>query len=314
VWLATSETGVGLDPTSTLTMTALNDVKETGDFSVSGTSSGLAAFMLVIDGDLANAKVVTPAADGTWSANVDTATMIDPPIRHSIVAWSTELQIASNSGTFFVDRPFVKLAEITDPAGDDVGPTGVYKYPTNDSWGSNRQLDIRKVTVLGAGGAMRIDIQTNKVTTVWNPANGFDHVAFTIFVEVPGKAGGTTTMPLQNATLPSGMKWNYRLRAHGWSNAFFTSTAASASNEGSSATPAAGIQVDAATNTVSFILPDASLGKLASLTGVKLYITTWDYDGGYRGLSLTTQEWAFWGGNGATDPLVMDDTSVITLP
>ncbi|WP_172199580.1 alpha-amylase family glycosyl hydrolase [Niveibacterium sp. COAC-50] len=314
VWLATADTASVVDPTATISMTALNDAKEAGDFTVSGVSTELTNFKLVIDGDVAHAQTVTPAGDGSWSATVDTATMIDPTIRHSIVAWSETSAVLSNSGSFFVDRPFVKLAEVVDPAGDDVGPTGVYKYPTNDSWGSNRQLDLRKVTVSGAGGAMRIDVQTNKVTTVWNPANGFDHVAFTIFIEVPGKAGGVTAMPLQNAVLPGGMKWHYRLRAHGWSNAIFTSSGASASNEGTNASPAAGLKVDTATNTVSFILPDASLGKLSSLSGVKVYVTTWDYDGGYRGLSPTTQEWAFWGGNGATDPLVMDDTTVISLP
>ena len=71
--------------------------------------------------------------------------------------------------------------------------------------------------------------------------------------------------------------------------------------------------MNAATNTVSFILPDASLDKLTSLSGVKIYVTTWDYDGGYRPLVPTMQEYAFWGGDGAVDPLVMD-TAVITLP
>lgn len=314
VWVASAETSNVVGPLASITMSPLKDVKETGDFLVSGTSTELASFKLVVDGDLAHALTIKPAGDGTWAATVDTATMIDPSIRHSLVAWSEAEGVLSESGSFFVDRPFVKIAEINDPQGDDVGPTGAYHYPTNDSWGSNRQLDLRKVTVSGAGGAMRIDVQTNKITTVWNPANGFDHVAFTVFIEVPGKSGGVAVMPLQNATLPGGMKWHYRLRAHGWSNAFFSSAGASASNEGTSASPAAGIKVDAANNTVSFILPDASLGKLASLAGVKVYVTTWDYDGGYRGLSPAAQEWAFWGGSGTTDPLLMDDISVLTLP
>ena len=120
-------------------------------------------------------------------------------------------------------------------------------------------------------------------------------------------------MPQQNASLPDGMSWNYRIRAHGWSNALFSSSGDSATNEGTAVSPAASIQVDKTTNTVSFILTDASLGKPASLSGAKIYVTTWDYDGGYRGLSPTTQQWAFWGG-AATDPLILDATQVITLP
>jgi hypothetical protein len=240
--------------------------------------------------------------------------MIDPAVRHSVVAWSEELGVLSSGGTFFVDRPFVKLTEVGDPPGDDAGPTGSYHYPTNGTWGSNRQLDLRNVAVFGAGGAMRIDVQTNKVTTVWNPLNSFDHVAFTIFIEVPGRTGGVAVMPQQNATLPGGMQWHYRLRAHGWSNALFSSDGASATSEGTSKSPAAGLQVDTASNTVSFILTDASLGRLTSLSGVKIYVTTWDYDGGYRPLVPTMQEYAFWGGDGAVDPLVMDEVAVITLP
>ena len=46
--------------------------------------------------------------------------------------------------------------------------------------------------------------------------------------------------------------------------------------------PAAVISVDKSSETVSFVLSDSSLGKLQSLSGVKVYVTTWDYDGGYR--------------------------------
>lgn len=314
VWLASSSTGTPPAATGSVTMTTLADVQETGDFTVSGTASGLANFKLIVDGDLTNAKTITPAGNGTWSATVDTGTMIDSTIKHSIVAWNETASAISATGTFYVNRPFVQAAQVTDPANDDTGPTGAYHYPSDTSWGTNHQGDIRKVTVSTAGGSMRIDVQTNAVTTVWNPSNGFDHVAFTIFIQVPGKAGGTATMPLQNATLPGGMTWNYRIRAHGWSNALFSSTGASASQEGTATTPAAVIQVDKANAVVSFILTDSSLGKPASLSGAKVYVTTWDYDGGYRGLSPTTQQWAFWGGDGAVDPLVLDATSVITLP
>lgn len=313
VWLLSSNPGTPAAITGTLSMTALTDTTETGDFTVSGASSKLASFKLVVDGDLAHAQTVTPAGDGSWSASVDTSTMIDPAIRHSIVAWSEQSGAISQSGTFYVNRPFVQAAQITDPAGDDTGPSGTYSYPTDASWGTNHQGDIRKVTVSTAGGAMRIDIQTAAVTSVWNPSNGFDHVAFTIFIQLPNKSGGTSVMPLQNAVLPDGMSWNYRIRAHGWSNALFSSTGATASSEGTSASPAAGIQVDKTTNTVSFILTDASLGKPTSLSGAKIYVSTWDYDGGYRGLSPTAQQWAFSGG-AATDPLVLDATQVITLP
>ena len=121
-------------------------------------------------------------------------------------------------------------------------------------------------------------------------------------------------MPRQNATLPAGMRWHYRLRAGGWSSALFSSTGASAAEEGSVVNSAAKIEVDATNQRVIFTLPATALGGLKSLSGVKVYATTWDYDGGYRELLREPRAAAFGGAQSPTDPLVMDDTVVITLP
>jgi hypothetical protein len=49
------------------------------------------------------------------------------------------------------------------------------------------------------------------------------------------------------------------------------------------------------------------------LSGAKIYVTTWDYDGGYRGLAPQAQPYAM-GGGAADAPKVMDDSVVIVLP
>ena len=318
VWKVTRKKTSVPGANAAITLHGLNQPLASGDFSVSGTSRGAAAFKLVTDGDVAAAQTVVPAADGIWTAMVDTSRMLDPAIPHAIVAWADAPAgsgaIVSMTQTFRVARDWTVLADVTDPAGDDAGPRGTYAYPVDAGWGENRQMDIRRVKVSGAGGAMKIDVTINKVTTSWNPQNGFDHVAFTLYVEIPGRGGGATVMPLQNGSLPDGMRWHYRLRAHGWSNAFFSADGASALQEGTLVAPAADIHVDAPANTVTFILPASSLGRLKSLTGVKLYVTTWDYDGGYRGLSLAAHHGNISGGDPAVDPKVMDDTPVITLP
>lgn len=312
-WLGTAQTGTPAAPSRTLAIAPLGSVNQAGDFTLTGTAGTDAPFQLVVDGDVAHAVTVTPAAGGAWSAVVDTGTMIDPAVRHTVVAYDGASGAVSASVPFQVVRAWTQLAQVSDPGGDDTGPGGTYLYPTDASWGTNRQLDLRKVTVSGAGGAMKIDVQTHQITSTWNPANGFDHVAFTIFVQVPGRSGGATVMPQQNANVPAGMTWHYRVRAHGWSNALFSATGASAANEGASAAPAAAISVDRATQTVSFILTDSALGKPASLAGAKVYVTTWDYDGGYRGLNPQVQAYAFGGADGQTAPLVMDD-ALVTLP
>jgi hypothetical protein len=318
VWKVTRKKMPPLPNIATFTLQGLSNTPMRGDFSVTGTASGAVAFRLVTDGDIASAQDVVPAADGRWTASVDTSKMLDPSIKHSIVAWRDEpagvLATTSPTRRFHVARDWSVLADVTDPAGDDIGPRGTYSYPADPTWGANRQMDIRRVKVSGAGGTLKIDLTMNRVTTSWNPQNGFDHVAFTLFIELPGRDGGATVMPLQNSSLPSGMRWHYRLRAHGWTNAMFAAEGASASQEGTLVTPAADIRVDTAKDTVTFIVPAGTLGQLKSLSGVKLYVTTWDYDGGYRSLSQDVQQGNISGGNPTTDARVMDDTPVITLP
>jgi hypothetical protein len=121
-------------------------------------------------------------------------------------------------------------------------------------------------------------------------------------------------MPLQHAELPGGMRWHRRLRVHGWSNALFAAEGASASHEGTPTGPAARLSVNHETRTISLMLPAAALGKLKTLSGARLYVTTWDYDGGYRALAAQAQPHAIGGGDPASGARVMDDSAVIVLP
>lgn len=284
-----------------------------GDFIVRGTAKGASAFRLIVDGDLAKAATVRPDADGRWQARVDTGDMIDASVEHRLVAWSESPLAVSAARAFRIERPWRMLAEVQDPQDDDHGPSGRYRYPTDPGWSENRQADIRSARVFSAGDAIKIELTMRKLTTQWNPVNGFDHVAFTIFLQLPGREGGSTLMPLQNATLPDGMRWHYRLRAGGWSNAMFAATNATAGSEGTPVTPVARIETVPANNRISFVLPGSALGDPSSLSGAKLYVATWDYDAGYRNLTPQPQSAGFGGGDGARDPLVMDDIA-ITLP
>ncbi len=321
VWLARAADARPATPTptptqsqATLTLDPVADAAFSSDFGVSGTAAGTTDLRLVVDGDVARAQPITPAADGRWQARVDTRAMTDPQARHSLVAWDRGSGAVSRNLEFTLTREWQVLADIADPAGDDHGPAGRYVYPTDLSWGTHRQMDLRRVKVSASGGALRIDLSMAALTRLWNPPNGFDHVAFTIFIELPGQAGGQRVMPLQYGSLPEGMNWHLRLRAHGWSNALFSAVGASAHHEGTPAAVAAQIATDVAGRSVSFILPASALGDRASLSGAKLYVTTWDYDGGYRALEPQVQPFVIGGGDGGRDVRVMDDTAVIVLP
>ena len=301
-----------------VTMAPLANQRVGGDFVVEGAASGAELLRLVVDGDLARAQTVRPAADGRWQATVDTSRMVDAAVLHRVVAWAPAgggmAGGPSAAREFRVERPWAVLADTADPAGDDTGPAGRYVYPLEPPPGPRRTMDLRRVRVLGAGTALQIELEMAELSKTWNPLNGFDHVAFTVFIELPGREGGATAMPFQNAAVPAGMRWHVRLRAHGWTNAVFASDGASATADGRPVTPSPLLSVDEARRTVRLTVPAATLGLPASLSGARLYVTTWDYDGGYRRLSPQAGGGVIGGGDGSRDPLVMDDTAVIVLP
>jgi glycosidase len=313
VWKLRSAPQTAQSATRNLTMQPLNKVTFDRDFETRGNAEPRSKIQLVVDGDLAHANWVQVDDNGQWRGEVDTGSMINPEAEHSVVAWDDKAAAASPRETFRVTKQWALLVEQSDPDGDDTGPRGSYRYPDDPSWTQNRPLDIQRVSVFGAGGAMRIDIKMNRVIAGWNPANGFDHVAFTLSFEVPGKAGAVSVLPMQNADLPVGMHWHYRLRAHGWSNAFFNATGASRVSEGTAIAPGADLQVDRSGAMVSFTLPAASLGNLPTLSGLRVHINTWDYDGGYKSLVPNANRHSFSGGDGAVDPLIMD-SALIEIP
>lgn len=297
----------------------------TQDFDVVATAAatGLAqtavpgqSWRAVVDGDVSHAVALQPGSDGLWRARIDTSAMMDPQVEHRVVLWQADAPSLSVSApiTFSVRRDWRLVADVTDPPGDDWGPQGRYTYPTDPGWGSHRQMDLRRVQVLTAGGALRLSLTMHDITTQWNPANGFDHVAFTVFIELPGASEGATVMPLQSAQLPAGMRWHRRLRVHGWTNALFDPRGASAQNEGSPLGFGAHIEVDRTTRTVHLTVPASALGRLTSLSGARVYVTTWDYDGGYRALLPQAAGFSMGGRVAPNDALIMDDTPIITIP
>ncbi len=284
------------------------------DFVVHGYAHGVDDLTVVVDGDLANARRVAVGGDGRWQARIDTAGLVDATREHRVVAWSSKAAAASTPRAFRVEREWTTVVDLADERGDDHGPRGRYRAPTADGWRTQRPLDIEHIRVSTSGGALRIVLGMGNVVDRWSAPNGFDHVTFTAYLELPGQAGGSRVMPLQNAELPDGMRWHRRLRVGGWSSALFTAEAASATAEGTATAPAAEVAVDRDRRTITLTLSPAALGDVADLHGARLYVTTWDYDGAYRALARKPAPFVFGGGDGRRDPLVMDASAVIRLP
>ncbi len=313
VWLTNGARGALPAVQDAPVLMPLQDPGVAQEWAVQGLAQPGQRIAVVVDGNLQAAATAQADAQGHVEVALSTDDMVDPGLVHRVVLWSPDTGLASAAQSFSVTRPWTLVADVADPAGDDTGPTGTYLYPTDATWGAHRQLDMRRVQVSTSGAALRVDLSMHDVTTLWNPANGFDHVAFTVFIELPGRTDGVLVMPLQNSVLPSGMHWHYRLRAHGWSNALFSSQGASAGHEGTPVGPAAEIRVNRADKTVSFLFKASSLGRPQNLSGAKIYVTTWDYDGGFRALGPLAGPSTFGGGQ-VGDPLTMDTSDVITIP
>jgi glycosidase len=304
-------------PSHSVTVDPVRVDGRAGVAQATGRAAPHAEVRVVRDGDLARAQTVLTGADGRWRATLDTSSLIDPDQRHDVVAMTAdhaETGKAVSNTVSFKSRPaWIAALDYIDPAGDDHGPRGTYGYPQDPTWGTHKQMDLRRVRAWHAAGSLKIELKMHRLTQFWQPANGFDHAAITLFIALPGREGGAAVMPMQNAELPMGMRWHYRLRAHGWSNALYSDAGASATVEGTPVTPGARIEADKKNHTLTFTLPADALGRPRSLKGAKLYVTTWDYDGGYRALQPEPTRYAISGGDGRTDPLLMDDTPILEL-
>lgn len=312
---------------ATIVLDPLPATPVTGDFQVTGRAAGTEALALVVDGDLARATTVRPGPDGRFAATVSASRMTDPALVHRVVAWA-EGRAVSAPLAVRAELPWRVLADVADPTGDDTGPGAQpqprlsddrYRYPTDPTF-EPRQMDIEQVRVRGAGGALQIDVRMRSLTESWSPANGFDHVAFALYLELPPlpdgrrpEGEGARVMPGQHASLPGDLRWHRRLRAHGWGVGLFDPRSASATDEGTPVSPGATVSVDRPSRTVRFKLPAAALGDRPSLSGARLWLTTWDWDGGWR--ALAAEPGPFTMGGGAGDrPRVMDASAVIVLP
>jgi hypothetical protein len=316
VWVPAGRAPVPPGSSAALHIEPMADAPFDGDFVLRGMAPAHSTSKLVIDGHVDAAQAVSAGADGRWEAGVATADMVEADVTRRAVLWDPRTNAVSGPAAFRVERQWRRLAEVDDPMDDDYGPAGRYLPPDDPVWRTQRPLDILGLRAFGSGGALRLELRMRDVATGWNPANGFDHVAPTLFLQLPGRdcTTGSRVMPMQNATLPDGMCWHLRLRAHGWSNALFSAQGASATSEGTPVTPGALISVDRDASTIVFTFPAAALGGSHGLSGLKVYANTWDYDGRYRPLRMSPGGFAFTGGDGTVDPLLMDDTAVLVLP
>jgi hypothetical protein len=200
----------------------------------------------------------------------------------------------------------------TDPIGDDRGLKGTYQYPTDDSF--TNQMDIQQVDITARNTRLDITFTMPAVTDGWTPPNGFDHVSFNVYFDLPNKTG-LSMLPKINATAPDGFQWDYTNVVYSGGNSLHSTDNAD-THLGKPVNGAADIQVDKENGTILFRY-DAFYFGLKNWNGVKVYATTWDIDGIeniYRPLNRKAGPYHFGGRDGNEAPLIMDDIDVIVIP
>jgi glycosidase len=304
-------------PTVTLTVdTPIDGQTFTADVVVTGTvSPASTSLRLVLDGYLGRALTITPAADGTWSATIPVSLMPYGNNPHTLVVYAPDAKEASPLMHFTTNTTFEgEVVTVPDPVGDDVGPTGTYTYPQDTTFAGGRSMDIEQLVIEAGPTTLRLRFTVGELSTVWNPSNGFDHVCFNVYFDVPGK-DGMTMLPKVQATAPDGFAWDFMHFGAGWSNALYKTDGATGSEWGGAVPGRPTITTNAPTRTITFEYRASTFG-LESWAGVKVYTTTWDFDGidaRYRPLSEAGGPWNM-GGGAATDPYIMDDVGPVVIP
>lgn len=266
---------------------------------------------LIADGRVRDAVPVTRTGAG-WTASLDTRAWTDGDIVHQVVARDEHSGALSAPLSLRARNPWQSVLQVTDPRDDDLGPTGRYTYPAGADWEQVRTADLLGARVQTAGTRLRLILPMRMLSSTWNPANGFDHVSVQVYLQVPGIAGpSVATSYEQHGQLPAGFAWNRLLRIHGWSNALF---ATNDQEQPTALSETATVKVDRDANTITLEWPASALGSPSTLSGTKLWINTWDYDGGLRPLTTQATPGSFGGGQAADDPLWMDSIGPLTLP
>jgi glycosidase len=301
-------------PGATITVnTAIEGRTFTGDVTVTGAISPAAdKVWMVLDGYIQQATVLTVAADGTWSTTLPVSNFPRGIAQHQVTFYTPDAQFATKPYHFTSNVSCTpQVLPFTNPAGHDKGPLGTYTYPQDPTF--HHQMSIIGITLELCTATMDLKITMADWSTVWNPPLKFDHVAFNIFFQVPGKTG-MSDLPMLSAKTPAGFSWAYDQFSYGWQNAMYDTNGASATAYGAPA-QAPSVSADPATKTVTFTYLKKAFG-VSTWSGIGVYVSTWDFDGIkgiFRPLSPAGGQWEMGGGQ-PTDPKLMDDHPPIIIP
>ncbi|MGY5450303.1 alpha-amylase family glycosyl hydrolase [Agarivorans sp. MS3-6] len=298
-----------------------SDSTVTQDTLITGQAEPNAELQLVVNGNLSTATNIEVDSNGDWSALLSTRHFAIGEQQHRFAIYSPSEQAGLADVHFTSDLAWSSVPDIAIDDSADVqqgsgGPNGTYSLPEDPSFDKvNSQLAVNQLEVYSVGSNVRLKMVMDKLTDTWLPPNGFDHVGFSIFIDLPEDQGSTqTVLPKINATMPDGT-WNRNAVVFGWQSSIYNAEGADASNWGEAVTPAPKVTVDKENQIIYLDFASEALGRPESLNGIRFYVSTWDLDGlsaVYRPLAADAGPWNFSGGD-ADEAKIWDELPILSL-
>ncbi|WP_298441815.1 alpha-amylase family glycosyl hydrolase [uncultured Ferrimonas sp.] len=187
--------------------------------------------------------------------------------------------------------------QVLDPSNDGFGLDGSYRNPTHANSGQQREILSAKAEA--AGSVLRLTLTMAELSNGWQPSNGFDNLALSLFFDLSAQRGPSqvTALPQLNAQWPQG--WHIGHSVYGWGSSLFRANPAQPQQRGELVSPAATINTDPAQQQITLSY-DAAAFDITQWDGVAIHISSWDRsgEGELRPLAAQPGPWAF-GGHGA---------------
>lgn len=275
----------------------------TQDFELTGTAAPNTQLKLIPNGNLDRAWNFTADPDGRWQTTVPVRDLGEA--RNHLQIHAPESNALSPRLTYATRVAAAEVEVTADDAPDDAhGPTGRYVRPQHPQSGAQKEMLGAQARV--AGRNLELTLNMAEVTDGWLPFNGFDNVLFTTFLSLPGREGATV-LPLLNAELPDGQRWQLAHFVGGWFNQMYGPADARVDRQGEKLGVSPKISVDKAAGAIRFLYEGTLMG-VDDWAGAGIYVTTWDHEAEGRYVDATPEpgNWVI-GGAEADAPKIMDD-------
>lgn len=250
----------------------------------------LESLQLVSNGNLDRAITVPDPASGRFE--VDAAELGNGEHRLALLARSRSGELAlSFESPITVRNPYRLIARAALAPENKAGLGVKLRPPAEPSY--DGQTSIEEAEVYSSGRDLRLKLRMKSVTSDWNPPNGFDHVYFHVFFELPGRPGKKFFPKLDYGRDDFSFCLGFQL--HGWGTRSFAAADSTPESFGAPLIGEIQQSVDPKAGTIAFTFSRRFFDGLRSFEGVRIYVATWDgYLGEPRGIAEAKEDWNFY--------------------